>query len=398
MSSAPRASSPSLISTALLAVAIIFPILATLAVALRIWSNTYKAKRLFADDYVIIMALVCAWGVPIDVYVAAGLGGVNESILPPLEAARVFLRALWVEIFPLIASLVLVKVSILLFYRRIFVTRWFQFAVWAYIAILLAWGIACLVAQTVAGNPVTAAFNPLAVNPLRYNYNHFTIAVTGMSMCFDLIVLCFPIPVIHRLMISTRQKVQLAGIFWLGIFCCIASIIRFYYVYTEVYESTSSTGTNRYATVTPGITWGTIEPCTSVIAACLPTYGHLFNASWNIPSWARSLWSHVAKRDTLRGDHSRGSGRKSTIILTSTDSSHDSNQSNRGYPWQRLERNRGDVDMEMGNLTFKDHVPLASDAQPMSIHVSQTFTRQERPASPRDTTTKGKPMGYEGMF
>ena len=65
MSSAPRASSPSLISTSLLAVAIIFPILATLALALRIWSNTYKAKRLFADDYVIIMALLCALGVPL---------------------------------------------------------------------------------------------------------------------------------------------------------------------------------------------------------------------------------------------------------------------------------------------------------------------------------------------
>ena len=54
--------------------------------------------------------------------------------------------------------------------------------------------------------------------------------------------------------------------------------------------------------------------------------------------------------------------------------------------------------MGMGNFTFKDHVPLASDVQSMSIYVSQTFTRQEWPASPRDITTKGKPMGYEGMF
>ncbi|OGM45778.1 hypothetical protein ABOM_005481 [Aspergillus bombycis] len=398
MSPPPRAATPSLISTTLLVVAILFPILATLAVAVRIWSNISKAKRLFADDCVIIVALLCAWGVPIDVYVAAGLGGVGESTLPPLDAARVFLRALWIEIFPLIASLVLVKVSILLYYRRIFVTRWFQIAVWVYIAILLAWGIACLVAQALAGNPVTAAFNPLADNPLRYNYSHFSIVVTAMSMCFDVIVLCFPIPVIHRLMMSTRQKVQLAGIFWLGIFCCIASIIRFYYVYTEVYESTSSTGTNRYAAVTPGITWGTIEPSTSVIAACLPTYGHLFSASRNISSWARSLWSHVAKRNTVSGDHSSGSGRKSTTILTSIDSSYGSDQSHRGHHWQRLTLDQRDRDLEMGDLASKDHIPLASDVQPVSIQVSQSFTRQEQPASLRDTTTMGKPMGYGEVF
>ncbi|THC87715.1 hypothetical protein EYZ11_012837 [Aspergillus tanneri] len=118
---------------------------------------------------------------------------------------------------------------------------------------------------------------------------------------------------------STRQKLQLAGIFWLvSCNCCIASIIRFYYVYTEVYESTGSTGTNRYAVVTPGIIWGTIEPSTSVIAACLPTHGHLFSASRNLSNWARSLWSHSPTRNTVCGDHSRGSGRKSTAILTTT--------------------------------------------------------------------------------
>lgn len=38
---------------------------------------------------------------------------------------------------PLLASLVLVKVSILLFYKRIFVTPWFEFPVYVYIAIIL---------------------------------------------------------------------------------------------------------------------------------------------------------------------------------------------------------------------------------------------------------------------
>lgn len=53
---------------------------------------------------------------------------------------------MWIEVFPLLASLVLVKVSILLLYKRIFVTSlFFRIAVWVYIAVLVSWGIACLV-------------------------------------------------------------------------------------------------------------------------------------------------------------------------------------------------------------------------------------------------------------
>ncbi|KAJ5636927.1 uncharacterized protein N7484_010240 [Penicillium longicatenatum] len=394
-----QASSPSLVTTALLTVAIVFPILATLAVALRIWSTLTRTKKLFVDDYVILLALLFAWGVPIDVYVAAGLGGVGNSSLSALDASRVFLRALWIEIFPLITSLVLVKVSILLFYQRIFVTPWFQLAVRIYIAILVMWGIACLIAQLLAGNPVTAAFNPLAINPLRYNYNNFSIAFTGMSIGFDVIVLCFPLPVVHRLVMSTRRKMQLVGIFWLGIFCCIASILRFYYVYTEVYASTASTGANRYVVVTPGVIWGTIEPSTSVIAACLPTYGHLIGVGKGLLTRVRSFWSRTSLHSTGGRDHTHGSTANSTKVLSSKNLSNKSYPTTGGLHWHRLKHSKGgNTDIEMGDTSFEDDIPLKTDAQPMRIHVSQDFTQQELPASTSDITTRGKPMGQPNMF
>jgi hypothetical protein len=92
------ADNPSLVTTSLLTVAIIFPILATLAVVLRIWSTLQRAKRLFLDDYMIVLSIVCAWGVPIDIYVAAGRGGINHSTAPPLEAARIFLEVIYLQL------------------------------------------------------------------------------------------------------------------------------------------------------------------------------------------------------------------------------------------------------------------------------------------------------------
>ncbi|KAJ5722100.1 hypothetical protein N7488_000135 [Penicillium malachiteum] len=261
------------------------------------------------------------------------------------------------------------------------------------------WGIACLIAQVLAGDPVTAAFNPLAVNPLRYNYDNFSIAFAGMSMCFDVIVLCFPLPVIHRLVISTRQKLQLVGIFWLGIFCCIASILRFYYVYTEVHASTASTGASRYLVVTSGIIWGTIEPSTSVIAACLPTYGHLIGASKGLFIMVRSFWSRLSLLSTRDRDDTNGSTGNSTKSLSSPRSSNTSYPATVGLHWNNLTIRKGeDTDIELGDTSFEDDVPLKMEAQPMRIHISQEFTQQELPASMEDIAARGKPMGGQNMF
>lgn len=87
-----QAQNPSLVTTALLTVAIVFPILATLAVALRIWFTLTKSKHLFFDDYILILALIFAWGVPIDMYVAAARGGVDDSSKSALEASSIFLQ------------------------------------------------------------------------------------------------------------------------------------------------------------------------------------------------------------------------------------------------------------------------------------------------------------------
>jgi hypothetical protein len=62
---------------------------------------------------------------------------VTVSIKIQRERADSFSQAIWIEVFPLVSSLVLVKVAILLFYKRIFATPGFQIAVWVYISILV---------------------------------------------------------------------------------------------------------------------------------------------------------------------------------------------------------------------------------------------------------------------
>jgi hypothetical protein len=168
--------------------------------------------------------------------------------------------------------------------------------------------------------------------------------------------------------------------------CCIASILRFYYVHTEIYQSTASTGSNRYAVVTPGVTWAAIEPSTSVIAACLPTYGHLFNRSWSLPSRLRSFWSRLTTRSSNTGHiGSEGPNRRSAAFHSSITTSYASRKSNNGHYWKWLGPKENEtMDIEMADTSVEDLAPRAKYTQPMQIHITQDFTRLEQTALYRE--------------
>jgi hypothetical protein len=164
--------------------------------------------------------------------------------------------------------------------------------------------------------------------------------------------------------------------------CCIASVLRFYYVYKEAYASTSSTGVNRYESVTLSVTWATIEPSTSVIAACLPTYGHLFHSNRGLSTRVRSFWSRLTLKSAgsgASGNHS--SFGKSVTISNSANPAYTSNQQTSGRHWQWVidKRDNTSEDIEMAGASFEDdHVPLATDAQPLRSSPSQDwFSIQE---------------------
>lgn len=92
--------SPSLVTTSLLTVSIIFPILGTIAVCLRIYASFLKSRRLFLDDYIIILAQLCAWGISIDTFTAASIGGLNYTKGDVISATIAFLRVSFVFALP----------------------------------------------------------------------------------------------------------------------------------------------------------------------------------------------------------------------------------------------------------------------------------------------------------
>ena len=101
-----------------------------------------------------------SWTLFVNTMVTAGIGGVNKTNLSPMQASVLFERVsplsfasllelvelnhvqcLWIEGFPLRIGLATIKTSVLLFYRRIFITKNFRRCVDFTNAVIIAWCI-----------------------------------------------------------------------------------------------------------------------------------------------------------------------------------------------------------------------------------------------------------------
>ncbi|CAI7662057.1 unnamed protein product [Penicillium palitans] len=96
------------------------------------------------------------------------------------------------------------------------------------------------------------------------NVNQFFLAAGILNMLNDFIILVIPFPRIIKLQMTARKKLAICGIMAVGIFVCVASIVRVHYlsVFMGAVDVTWLMG--------PVFIWSTIEPSVAVVCACLP--------------------------------------------------------------------------------------------------------------------------------
>jgi hypothetical protein len=130
----------------------------------------------------------------------------------------IFISSCYVQ-FPLAA----VKISVLLFYKRVFPTPMFRTVVWFVIGIVSIWAVLFFLLVLLELDPV--AF-PLMTAGLRMDSSAIGLGQVASSFALDVLVLCLPLPVIFRLHMKWERKLAVALIFWLGAFCAVAAIVR----------------------------------------------------------------------------------------------------------------------------------------------------------------------------
>ena len=103
-----------------------------------------------------------------------------------------------------------IKISVLLFYRRIFAIPTFRVINNALIVLITIWGTVFLLTEVFLCGSTSHGGNPCASSQWRALWFAITDVIT------DLTVLGLPYPMIRKLQMDRREKIGLSAIFALG--------------------------------------------------------------------------------------------------------------------------------------------------------------------------------------
>ncbi|KUI67161.1 hypothetical protein VM1G_02887 [Cytospora mali] len=177
-----------------------------------------------------------------------------------------------------VPALMTTKISILLLYRRIFPSHRFNIVLWCVGGFVLAFAITATFLQVFQCTPVEAIwYTNLDRRCVDISADY--IAMGTINIITDVVILCLPIPQLLRLQMSRTQKAQLMGMFLLGGFVCVVSIIRL--TYLSIVGLSDATWNDAFTAL-----WSIVETCMAIVCACLPTLRPLFDRIRSPPTSA----------------------------------------------------------------------------------------------------------------
>ena len=243
---------------AILIICIACGIIETIAVALRFLARRRIKARLQIDDWFIFASLwpnyimivtggFCEWQphrtdqpVHPNMYpsvVGEGKAGLSKTYLTRhqmvvfLEVWKPLLSGSWnnapadglqmlfASMIFYVCTVTLVRLSILLLYRRIFDIPPFRIITTGLIAACTAWGLAMCAANIFQCHTITDAFRPEVVGALDgrcINLQAMFYGALATGFTLDLVILILPFQQIWNLRLERRQKLELMAILSLG--------------------------------------------------------------------------------------------------------------------------------------------------------------------------------------
>ncbi|KAK3294236.1 uncharacterized protein B0H64DRAFT_462914 [Chaetomium fimeti] len=184
-------------------------------------------------------------------------------------------KAWWFSLLCYILTLFLTKVSICLLYLTIFTLEWARRACYGVLAIVIItnlWAIATTLTYCI---PLEAAWDSSIEASFCQGQDAWW-ANTGIIVVTDLMIFILPIPIIAPLKLPRRQKLVVVGIFAIGFFVCLVSLIRLaILIQVKNAADPDSTYTN-----TDLVYWTCVEVNTAIVVACAMTLRPLVTRFW----------------------------------------------------------------------------------------------------------------------
>ncbi|KAH8773856.1 hypothetical protein F5883DRAFT_413135 [Diaporthe sp. PMI_573] len=204
-----------------------------------------------------------------------------------------------------------IKLSIIFFYRRVFIVQksdWINVACHVFTGVVVAWTLAYIFAVAFScGTHWSAHWTSYAAMFEHcnggYPIQHIVESLLITDLILDVLIVALPIPRIWSMHLSPLRKLAVTGILLLGAVATGAAAARLAIFITQIERSNDPTlDTNM--SVSTVVYWSMIEAGLSLIAACLPTAQHIFRGH-SVGSVVASVRSAISLPSITR---SRGSG------------------------------------------------------------------------------------------
>ncbi|KAH7018106.1 uncharacterized protein B0I36DRAFT_368153 [Microdochium trichocladiopsis] len=265
-------------SPLLIKVSVVMPILSVLVVGLRVWSRRIGRTQLGMDDWLIIMAQAFSFGIPIAAVLSA-LHGVGKHI-EVVEAEdpnnmQWVMGILFVGELAYISLIGLIKVSILQLYLHVFPTPYMNKGVKGIYVLLALWTVGCMILTIFQCTPINAAWDKSLVRSGAahcVDQGAYFIGVAVPHTATDVLILTLPLFELRKLQMPNWKKWAISGIFLLGGFIVVVSIVR---LTTLIAMYNAGDEADTTVLLMPVELWTVTEVSVAIICACLPTLGPL---------------------------------------------------------------------------------------------------------------------------
>ncbi|KAL4900270.1 hypothetical protein BDW74DRAFT_188641 [Aspergillus multicolor] len=205
-------------------------ILSLIVCSLRLYTRTIVIRSFGADDVAVCIALATT-----HVFNGLGIAIVYYGQGQHFDSLSEHQMDTWLKLYYVAMCLYLyvslvVKLSLLLFIRRIFVSNWLQHLTAGLVLYQVAFSVSGSFALAFQCTPVRAAYDRSIQDPdgfSQFTLYQITLYQAVLIFVGDLIILIAPLPILCRLRMPTRKIVALLVIFGSGIIACIAPLVRF---------------------------------------------------------------------------------------------------------------------------------------------------------------------------
>ncbi|KAM0426681.1 hypothetical protein ACHAPT_007997 [Fusarium lateritium] len=250
-------------------------VMVMLIVPLKIWcrKKTGGLARLGLDDALSVVTLVFA-----NVFFYITMIGLRPYLGRhvgadiTIEQVVDFLRYLFAASLTYVVAIALIKLTILALYWKLFsITARVPIAI--LFSSVVIWMVVLIFVATFSCNPVEKQWNILIQHGKCMEQKPVYLGGSLPNVIIDFVLVAMPLPSVFRLNIPLGRRLILAGMFTLGFFICIVSIIRL-----TIVMSIRTDDRNVTYNLRDFMLWSTVEINIGLVCACLPSMRPLLQA------------------------------------------------------------------------------------------------------------------------